>query len=99
MIATKFAAVPAVVAAGITFVPVAEADTDLYMQYLISHGVPDSGPGTESSTLVQTGNNECAAIGEGKSDLFLVGQLIDAYGMGMDQAQDIVYAAHHYLCP
>jgi hypothetical protein len=79
--------------------PSAHADNDTYLQYLISHGVPDTGPGTNSSSLVQTGNNECAAIREGKSDLFLFGQLIDAYGMGKAQAQDIVYAAHHYLCP
>ena len=85
--------------AGIVCAAPAHADNDTYLQYLISHGVPDTGPGTSSSSLVQTGNNECAAIREGKSDLFLFGQLIDAYGMGKAQAQDIVYAAHHYLCP
>jgi Protein of unknown function (DUF732) len=97
----KVAVVPAVVAAGITCTcaPVAQADTDSYMQYLTSHGVPNTGPGTETSSLVQTGNNECAAIGEGKSDLFLMDQLINAYGMDIAQAQHIVYAAHHYLCP
>jgi Protein of unknown function (DUF732) len=89
----------AALAAGITFVPVAQADTDSYLQYLISHGVPNTGPGTETSSLVQTGNNECAAMREGKSDSFLTGQLINAYGMGKAQAEDIVYAAHHYLCP
>jgi hypothetical protein len=89
----------ALLVAGLACAPLAQADNDTYLQYLISHGVPDTGPGTSSSSLVQTGNNECAAMREGKSDLFLMGQLIDAYGMGKAQAQDIVYAAHHYLCP
>ena len=83
----------------ITCAPLAHADSDTYLQYLIDHGVPNAGPGTDASSLVQTGNNECAAMREGKSDLFLMGQLIEAYGMGKAQAQDIVYAAHHYLCP
>jgi Protein of unknown function (DUF732) len=95
----KAPVVPAALAAGIAWAPCAQADADAYLQYLISHGVPDTDPGTSSSSLVQTGNNECAAIGEGKSDLFLIGQLVDAYGMGVDHAQDIVDAAHHYLCP
>lgn len=89
----------AAVVAGIVCAAPAHADSDTYLRYLISHGVPNTGPGTSSSTLVQTGNSECAAIREGKSDLFLFGQLIEAYGMGKAQAQDIVYAAHHYLCP
>jgi hypothetical protein len=77
---------------GMWTAPVANADDDTYLQYLISHGVPDTGPGTASSTLVQTGHDECAAIREGKSDSFLMGQLINAYAMGKAQAQDIVYA-------
>jgi uncharacterized protein DUF732 len=96
----KAAAIPALLlAAGIGCAPTALADNDTYMRYLVDHGVPNSGPGTDPSSLVQTGNNECAGIQEGKTDLFLMGQLIDAYGMGKAQAQDIVYAAHHYLCP
>jgi hypothetical protein len=45
------------------------------------------------------GLQECAALREGKSELFLMGQLIQAYGWGKAQAEDVVGGAHQYLCP
>jgi hypothetical protein len=97
---------PAVLAASLIFAPLAHADpdsasnNDQYSQFMISHGVVGDGPGQYSEDfLLQTGTNTCAAIKEGKSDSFLMGQLIDAYQMGRAQSDDIVYAAHRYLCP
>jgi hypothetical protein len=95
---------PAVLVAGLIFVPLAHTDpasnNDQYDQFMISHGVVGDGPGQYSEDfLLQTGTNTCAAIKEGKSDSFLMGQLIDAYQMGKAQSDDIVYAAHRYLCP
>jgi hypothetical protein len=95
------AAAGGVLAAGIVCAAPAHADpNDQYLQYLISHNVVDQGPGTASSTLVQTGNNVCAGIRGGQSDQSALYQLMDAYyGMGKAQGEDIVYAAHHYPCP
>jgi hypothetical protein len=100
----KALVLPAVIAAGVLSAPLAHADpasdNDQYDQWLISHGVVGDGPGQYTlEFLLPTGTNECAALREGKSEVFLTGQLIDAYQMGKAQAEDIVYAAHQYLCP
>ena len=67
---------------------------------MISHGVVGDGPGQYSEDfLLQAGTNACAALREGKSESFLMRQLIDAYQMGRAQSDDIVAGAHSYLCP
>jgi hypothetical protein len=84
--------------AGLAFAAPANADADSYLAWLQNHGVVGSGSGQYSpSFLLQTGNDECAALQEGRSEQFLIGQLYTQ--MGRAPAQDIVYAAHHYLCP
>jgi hypothetical protein len=92
----------ALVMAGLLSTPLAHADpaSDQYDQFMISHGVVGDGPTkyTEEFTL-QAGTNACAALREGKSESFLMRQLIDAYQMDQASSSDIVYAAHHYLCP
>ena len=94
----KIAVMGAVLAASIACAPLAQADNDQYDQYMISHGMVGSGSGQYSlEYLLQSGNNECAAFREGKSDTFLIGQLESQ--MGRAQAENIVFAAHHYLCP
>lgn len=91
---------PGALAVGIAFAPLAHPDNESYLQWLISHGVVGDGAGYYSSDFaLQTGSNSCAAIKAGKSDIFLMGQLIDAYEMGKAQAEDFVVGAHRYLCP
>ena len=89
----------ALLAAAIIFNPFANADKDTYLQWLASHGVVGDGAQYGEDFALQTGNNACAAIKEGKSDSFLMSQLIEAYEMGKAQAGDFVYAAHNFLCP
>jgi hypothetical protein len=94
------ALITVIVALFLSTAPLAHADSGAYLEWLTSHGVVGNGPGQYGEEfLLQTGTNTCAAIREGKSDSFLMGQLIDAYQMGRAQSDDIVYAAHHYLCP
>jgi hypothetical protein len=90
---TKIAVVPAVLAAGIVCAPLAHADMSSYLAYLQNHGVLSYDPNGNQ------GLQECAALREGKSELFLMGQLIQAYGWGKAQAEDVVGGAHRYLCP
>jgi len=96
----KAIAFPAVLTVGLLCAPLAHADSGAYLGWLNSHGVIGNGSGQYSEDFaLQTGTNTCGAIKEGKSDVFLMGQLIDAYQMGRAQADDFVFAAHHYLCP
>jgi Protein of unknown function (DUF732) len=96
----KAVVIPAVLAAGIACAPLAQADNDTYLQYLISHGVVEEGNGPfGGDNLVRVGHNACAAFQQGASDLSQMGQIIQTYQTGKAQAEDIVYAAHHYLCP
>jgi Protein of unknown function (DUF732) len=96
----SFVVIPAVLAAGIACAPLAQADNDTYLQYLISHGVVEEGNGPfGGDNLVRVGHNACAAFQQGASDLSQMGQIIQTYQTGKAQAEDIVYAAHHYLCP
>jgi Protein of unknown function (DUF732) len=84
---------PAALAAGIAWAPLAQADMSSYLAYLQNHGVLSYDPNGNQ------GVQECAALHQGKSELFLMGQLIQAYGWGKAQAEDVVGGAHRYLCP
>ena len=64
------------------------SNNDQYDQFLISHGV--------DGDLLQVGYNECAPLRAGSSEQALIGQL--ERRMGSAQADDIVVAAHRYLC-
>ena len=91
-------------AASLLSAPLAHAspasDADQYDQFMISHGMTGDGPGKYTlEFLLQNGTNTCAGINQGRDDPFLTQQLINAYGLGKAQAEVIVYAAHHYLCP
>ncbi len=79
---------------------------------MISHGeVAGAGAicsvdpcGYSSEYLLQQGKNACAAFAQGVSDTSLTAQLEGApgpYSQSLDEASasNIVYAAHHYLCP
>ena len=97
----KALAIPAALVAIVCSAPLAHADpVSDYDQFLISHGVVGDGPTkyTEELTL-QAGTNACAALKEGKSESFLMRQLIDAYQMDEASSDDIVVGAHRYLCP
>lgn len=58
--------------------------------------------------LLQEGQKACAAFAQGVSDASVIGQLEGSPGplnpgtsvnLGSAGAEDIVYAAHQYLCP
>ena len=111
---TAAAAIGAVLAAGIACAPVAQADNDQYDQYMISHGMV-SGAGTNCAPanpncgqslefLLQEGQKACAAFAQGVSDMSVTGQLEGTPGpfsqsLPRSTAGNVVYAAHHYLCP
>jgi hypothetical protein len=97
--------VPAVLAAGIASAPVVQASpNDQYNQYMISHGMNES-----PEWLLQEGYNVCNYLGQGYSERSLIGQLEGdpgplsmagmSFSVGRAGAENIVYAAHHYLCP
>jgi hypothetical protein len=44
------------------------------------------------------GTQECAGLRAGRSESFLIDNL-EKVGVGRAQSGDVVYAAHHYLCP
>jgi Protein of unknown function (DUF732) len=101
----KAVVVSAVLAAG-GCAPVVQADTDQYDQYMISHGAvqgtghcADSNPncGETLGWLRQQGQNTCNALAAGKSPGWLTDQLEAITSIAT--AQNIVYAAQHYLCP
>ena len=89
--------------------PLAHADAaanDEYDQYMIQHGMvrgtgtcADSNPncGETLGWLLQQGQNTCNALAAGKSPGWLTDQLEAVTSIAT--AQDIVYAARHYLCP
>lgn len=90
------------VAAAIMFapaaIPVANADgnTDEYMQFLSSHGIyNDTAP--NGVTWLANGQQTCVALRNGASEKQLIGQFEGQ--MGRAQSDDIVVAAHRYLCP
>jgi hypothetical protein len=75
--------------------PMAHADpasnNDQYDQYLISLGVPGD--------LLQLGYQQCAQLRAGTSEKVLIGQLeTPGYNLGRAGAEDVVTAAHQYLC-
>lgn len=97
---SKTVLIPAVLAAAVALASQAHADNDQYDQFMISHGIAGSGPGQFSlEYLLQQGNNACAGSQAGRSDSFLIGQLESGQQLGRAQAEDIVYAPPHYLCP
>lgn len=93
-IALGFAALTATGVVCILQPPLAQADnTDEYMQWLLQHGVTNLPNG--NSVLAQ-GQQECQGLRNGQSEMTLIGQLEGQ--MGRAQADDIVVAAHRYLC-
>jgi Protein of unknown function (DUF732) len=86
-------AAPAALAlgAGLAFAAPAHADTQGYTDFLRSHGIPNP------EGLVSQGMQECEALRSGKSETWLIGQL--EHVMDAAQSDDIVVAAHRYLCP
>ena len=81
---------------GLAFAAPAVADTADYLAWLQNHGVPDPLP--NGTSLVSMGTQECAALRGGQSESFLTDNL-EKVGVGIAPAGDVVYAAHHYLCP
>jgi hypothetical protein len=58
--------------------------------------------------LLQEGQKACAAFAQGVTDMSVIGQFEGSPGplnpgtsvsLGRSGAENIVYAAHHYLCP
>jgi hypothetical protein len=84
--------------AGLVFAGPARADTDTagYLAWLQSHGVSD--PLANGTSLLSMGTQECSALRGGKSESFLIGNL-EKVGVGRAQSEDVVVAAHRYLCP
>jgi hypothetical protein len=95
----RIAVVAAVLAAGIACAPLVEAspasDNDQYDQYMISHGMSD--PAMDGVGLLAHGQQACQALRNGQSESSLTNQLESHVSIA--EAQNIVYAAHHYLCP
>jgi hypothetical protein len=84
--------------AAITFAAPAHADTQGYFDYLSDHGVANpQGNAMNGTTYLSQGQQECAALRNGKSEEWLIGQLEHV----MDRADSdlIVVGAHQYLCP
>jgi hypothetical protein len=105
--------IPAAASAAVLFAPLAHASPATnYDQYMISHGeVTGAGAscsvdpcGYSSEYLLQQGKNACAAFAQDVGDSSLTAQLEGApgpYSQSLDEASasNIVFAAHHYLCP
>jgi hypothetical protein len=82
--------------AGLAFAAPAHADTAEYLAWLQDHGVSD--PLANGMSLESAGTMECAGLRGGRSESFLTDNL-EKVGVGIAPAGDVVYAAHHYLCP
>jgi len=82
--------------AGLAFAAPAHADTAAYLEWLQNHGVSD--PLANGTSLLSMGLQECNALRGGQSESFLIGNL-EKVGVGRAQSEDVVYAAHQYLCP
>lgn len=84
---------------GIACAPLAQAspasDNDQYDQYMISHGMSD--PAMDGVGLLAHGQQACQGLRNGQSENSLTNQLESRVSIA--EAQNIVYAAHHYLCP
>jgi len=81
--------------AGLALAAPAHADAAGYLAWLQDHGV--TAPLPNGTSLLSMGTQECAALREGKSERFLIGQL--EHVTGRAQSEDIVVATHQYLCP
>lgn len=81
---------------GLAFAAPAHADTGEYLAWLQNHGVSDLL--ANGASLLSTGTSECNALSADRSESFLIDNL-DKVGAGRAPADDVVYAAHHYLCP
>jgi hypothetical protein len=73
----------------------AHADDTGYLAWLADHGV--TAPLPNGTSLLSMGTQDCAALRGGKSERFLIGELEKETGRA--QSEDIVVAAHRYLCP
>ena len=73
----------------------AHADDAGYLNWLQNHGV--TGPLPNGTGLLSMGTQECDALRHGKPEGWLIGQL--EHITGRAQSEDIVVAAHKYLCP
>ena len=71
----KTAAIPAVLAAGITLAPLAQADAQGFLDYMRDHGYPNQGPTNTGFTYLSQAQQECAALRAGQSESWLIGQL------------------------
>jgi uncharacterized protein DUF732 len=97
----KSAGLTLAAAAAIAFAPLAQADpnaasnNDQYDQYMISHGMND--PAMDGVGLLAHGQQACQALRGGQSEASLTNQLESQVSIA--EAQNIVYAAHRYLCP
>lgn len=101
----------AVASAGLILAPPAQADQyDQYDQYMLSHGLTTTargmpGPGMYTLGYLRSeGDSACAAFRAGVSDAALTSQLEGGPGqyiqhLSKDLAENVVYGAHHYLCP
>ena len=81
---------------GLAFAAPAVADTADYLAWLQNHGVSD--PLANGMSLESAGTMECAGLRAGRSESFLIDNL-EKVGIGRAPAEDVVYAAHHNLCP
>lgn len=103
--ATALAMLGLVIAPPMAAAPVHADGNDQYDQYMISNGIVGERQGQFTMEYIMAqGQEACSALRSGSSESSVIGQLEGAPGplhntLGRAQAQDIVFAAHHYLCP
>jgi hypothetical protein len=84
--------------AAVALAPLAQADSHGYYQYLVSRGMIGDGPGRyDADYLVRQGNSACTSFQQGSSDQAVLNQL--EFRFPPAESENILYAAHHYLCP
>jgi hypothetical protein len=94
--------IPAVLAAGLIFAPLAHADgVDEYDQYMIGHGLV-SGAGAYCGNVEPCGQSLDYLLSAGRAicnGTATAGDLMGPrWGLGRAQAEDVAQAAHQYLC-
>jgi Spy/CpxP family protein refolding chaperone len=76
--------------------PVAHADDNAYIAYLRSMKM---GGGSDwEGQILAIGNLQCEQMMKGRDEISVYRDLHDT-GMSNAESSNVVYAAHHYLCP
>lgn len=86
---TAFAALA--LGAALVFAVPAHADTQGFLNYMRDHGYANA------ESYLSQGQQECAALRQGKSESWLIGQL--EHQLSRAESQLVVTGAHQYLCP